>query len=114
MGRRLVLVALIGTDETLYDAELRVGLQNGVVVAVELGGDGLVTRFVDQRMEMGRPEGMAFERGQEIAHGPVRRYRVTGRLDTAEGEDTFLVAEELPAEVPLGLLGVLVLIEAGR
>lgn len=54
------------------------------------------------------------ERGQELAHGPAHRYRVTGGLDTAEGEHSFLVAEEPAPEIPLGLLGVLVLVEAVR
>src|SRR5262249_41411205 len=65
-----------------------------------------------QRMDVRGTEGMTLQGRDEIADGAAHRYWVAGRLDAAEGKCAVLVGAELAAQVHLGLLGVLILVEA--
>jgi hypothetical protein len=57
---------------------------------------------------------MALERGQQVADRAVDRDGVTRGLDAAEGEPAVRVGQEPAPQVPFGLLGVLVLVQADR
>ena len=65
-------------------------------------------------MDVRRPERVAALRPQQAADHAVGRDRVAGGLDRAEPEAAVRVGRELAAQVHLGLLRVLVLVEADR
>src|SRR5271170_5717457 len=67
-GRGRPVVADIVTDQGLRHAELGVGFERRIVVAVDLGDVGLEAGLVDQEMQMGRAHIGAALRAQEIAH----------------------------------------------
>ena len=108
------LVPHVVDDERAGDAELRVGVEHRVVVAVQLRGDRLEAGLVDHRVDVRRAERVPLERGEQVAGRAARRYRVAGRLDAAEREGTVLIGDEAAAQVPLGLVRVLVLVQAVR
>src|SRR5688572_31250753 len=51
-----VALALEVADQRLGDAELAVGLEVRILGVVDLRGDGLVARLVDEEMQMRRAE----------------------------------------------------------
>ena len=63
---------------------------------------------------MRRPVGMATLGAQKFAGGAVGGHGIAGGLDRAEPEPPVLLREETPAQVHVGLVGILVLVEANR
>jgi len=53
-------------------------------------------------------------RAQQMAHWPVYRDRVASRLDGAKGDAAIGIGGETAAQVHVGLLGILLLVEAFR
>src|SRR5258708_39285085 len=83
-GRRLFVVGDVVPDQGARHAELGIGLQVWIVVGIDLRNVGLESGLVDQEMQMGRAHVGAALGAQEIAHRPVDRDRIAGRLDPAE------------------------------
>ncbi len=113
-GRRLVLVPDVVADEMAGDAELHVGLQELVVLHVDLRDQRLEAVLAGEEVQVRRPHVVPALGAQEIAGRAIDRDRIAGRLHAAKTDVAFSVGEELAAQVHVGLHRVLVLVEAFR
>src|SRR5260370_35934379 len=98
-GRRLFVMTDIVPDQAARHAKLGIGLKVRVVVGIDLRNVRLESRLVDQEMQMRRAHVGAALGAQEIAHRPVDRYRIAGRLDAAERDVTVGIGGGLAAPV---------------
>src|SRR5262252_9570979 len=113
-GRRLIVMANVMPNECARHAELAIGLKVRVIVRIDLRNVCLEPRLVDQKMQMRRAHVGTALGAQQIAHRPVHRYRIAGRLDTAERDVSVGVGGELAAQVHVGLHRVLILVISFR
>src|ERR1700676_513541 len=96
------------------NAELRVGVEYGIIVRVDLRGDAFIARLVDQEVQVGRPEIVAFLSLQESANRAVNGDGIPGRLDGPETEASIRAGRKFSAQIHFRLLRVLRFVKADR
>src|SRR4051812_14546224 len=113
---QLVAFALLHeiADQRLRHAELRVGLEMRILGIVDLRGDGLVSRLVDEEVQVRRPHVVALLRREQRARRAVDGHGIARWLHAPETERTIALRGKDAAQVHLRLLRILVLIEPGR
>ena len=79
-GRRLVLVPHIVADQMAGDAELHVGVDELVVLHIDLRDQRLEAVLAGEEMQMRGPHVVAALRAQQVAGRPIDRDRIAGRL----------------------------------
>ena len=109
-----LLVTLEAADDRLLHAEGDVGLQVLVVVDEDLGDQRPVPGGRDDEVDMGWPVRVPVLLAQQMADRAVGRHRVAGRPHRAEPEAALAVGAEAAAQVHVGLVGILVVVEAHR
>src|SRR6185437_10669952 len=112
--RRLVLVQDIVSDGVARDAELRIRLQGLIVTAVGLRGNRLIALLVDEGVQMRGPKRMTVLYFQQLLGRTAGGHRITGRLDAAITKNPGSIRKEPPAQIPLRLSGILILVEPAR
>src|SRR5579872_7256717 len=85
-----------------------------VVRRVDLRDQGLKARLEDHEVQMRRAKIVAAGGPHQCADRPIHGNWIARGLDAAEIEPAALVGDEAPAQIHLGLPGILVLIEAFR
>ena len=98
-------------DERPRDPELHIGVEMGVVAAVDLGDQRREPLLEDQEVQMGGAERMAVLRHQQSSDDGVGGDRIPSHPDRPEPEPSGGVGDERAAEVHRGLLRILVLVQ---
>src|SRR6185437_4519810 len=112
-GRRPVMANIVA-NQRAGDAELRVGFELGIVRRIDLRNQRLEAFLEDQEMQMRRAEIVPVRDPQQITDGTFDWDRIAGWLYAAETEMTMTIGHELAAQIHVGLLRVLLLVETFR
>lgn len=106
-GLGVILLRLKVDDEVVLDRKHGVDIKMGVVAGVDLVDDGGVVGVSDHEVDVGRTHGRTVHQVQQHTGGPVGGQRVGRGMVAVPPELALLVGAELPAQVVLGLIGVL-------
>ena len=113
--RRLaVVVASVIAHQHTRHAEDHVVVDMRIVGDKNLGDQRLIARLIAHHVQVRRPIGFATLRPQEVADWAVGGDGIACGLDRAELKDAVLAGAQPSAEVHLGLVRILVLVEADR
>src|SRR6266478_8006990 len=85
-----------------------------VVGRVDLRDQGFEARFVDHEVQMRGPEVVATGRLHQFSDWPIDRNWIPRRFHAAEMKAPGFVGNKPPAQIHLGLLGILIFIETLR
>jgi len=94
--------------------EHHIAFQVFVIIDEDLSNQRLGARLEAKKMQMRWAVRMAILGAQQFPHWPVRWHGVAGGLDGAEPERPVLIRIKPSPQVHVRLVGVLVLVKAGR
>ncbi len=100
------------TDSVRDHAELCIGGQVFIVIAVHLRSNGLEALLVDERMQMCGPKGVTVLHVQQHLGRSAGRHRVARGFDGAVVEGASRIGGEATPQIPVRLAWILVLVQS--